>query len=181
MTVPAIEAKIEMVLATVQKPSRSIGGEAKRDRQASGGRSRRPLLRRRVRGRSVSGAIFSRASVEVSMLEGALGRGDRRTADIIETAWRGGARYDAWSEHHVEDIWRRAFAAHDRSIEDEATRERDALEPLPWDHVRSGVTKEFLLDEWWASRAERATGDCRFDGCTDCGACSGPVRNRLVS
>ena len=67
------------------------------------------------------------------------------------------------------------------TIVDEATREREALDPLPWDHVRSGVTKEFLLDEWWASRAERATGDCRWDGCTDCGACMGPVRNRLVS
>ena len=31
------------------------------------------------------------------------------------------------------------------------------------------------------SRAEVATGDCRWDGCTDCGACFGPVRNRLVN
>ncbi len=42
------------------------------------------------------------------------------------------------------------------------------------------MTKEFLLDEWWQARAERATGDCRWDGCTDCGACMGPVRTRLV-
>jgi hypothetical protein len=42
------------------------------------------------------------------------------------------------------------------------------------------VTTEFLLDEWEQSKAERATGDCRWDGCSDCGACFGPVRNRLV-
>ena len=44
----------------------------------------------------------------------------------------------------------------------------------------SGVSKEFLLDELWQSRAEAITGDCRWDGCTDCGACFGPVRNKLV-
>ena len=71
-------------------------------------------------------------------------------------------------------------AAAGRDLEVEATRERDPLDPLPWDHVRSGVSKEFLLDEWWQSRAERPTGDCRWDGCSDCGACVGPVRNRLV-
>jgi hypothetical protein len=42
------------------------------------------------------------------------------------------------------------------------------------------VSKEFLLDEWWQSQAEVATGDCRWDGCADCGACFGPVRNKLV-
>ena len=61
-----------------------------------------------------------------------------------------------------------------------ATREYGEWDELPWDHVRSGVSKEFLLDEWWQSRAEVATGDCRWDGCADCGACFGPVRNKLV-
>ena len=49
-----------------------------------------------------------------------------------------------------------------------------------WDHVKSGVTREFLLDEWWQAEREAVTGDCRWDGCSDCGACMGPVRNRLV-
>ncbi len=135
-------------------------------------------LRRAINGRQLR---LSLHDVRTSMLEGAIGRGDVVTADVIETAWRAGARFDAWTEHHDEYLWRTAFEQHGRSIVGEATRERDALEPLPWDHVRSGVTKEFLLDEWWASQAERATGDCRWDGCTDCGACEGPVRNRLVA
>ena len=119
--------------------------------------------------------------VRTSTLEAALGRGDAATADVIETAWRLGARFDAWTDQHNTSAWQRAFAAHGRDLEQEATRLRDPLEPLPWDHIRSGVTKAFLLDEWWASRAERVTGDCRFDGCTDCGACTGPVRTRLAS
>src|SRR4051812_27143069 len=141
-------------------------------------RVKQEYLRRSIKGRQLRLSLHDTGT---SLLEGALGRGDTVTADAIETAWRAGARFDAWTEHHQPTVWRDAFAAHGRSITEEATRERDALEPLPWDHVRSGVTKEFLLDEWWASRAERATGDCRWDGCTDCGACMGPVRNRLVS
>jgi len=141
-------------------------------------RVKHEYLRRAITGRQLRLSLHDTGT---SLLEGALGRGDAVTGDAIETAWRAGARFDAWTEHHQPAVWREAFATHGRSIVEEATRERDALEPLPWDHVRSGVTKEFLLDEWWASRAERATGDCRWDGCTDCGACMGPVRNRLVS
>jgi radical SAM superfamily enzyme YgiQ (UPF0313 family) len=134
-------------------------------------------LRRALKGRQLK---LSLHDVRTSLLEGALGRGDAITGDVLETAWRAGARFDAWTEHHREDLWRSAFAEHGRDLVAEATRERAPLEPLPWDHVRSGVTKEFLLDEWWQSRAERPTGDCRWDGCSDCGACFGPVRNRLV-
>jgi radical SAM family uncharacterized protein len=140
-------------------------------------RVKQEYLRRALKGRQLK---LSLHDVRTSMLEGALGRGDAITGDVLETAWRAGARFDAWTEHHREELWRDAFAAAGRDLEVEATRERDPLDPLPWDHVRSGVSKEFLLDEWWQSRAERPTGDCRWDGCSDCGACVGPVRNRLV-
>ncbi|MGI9187222.1 MAG: B12-binding domain-containing radical SAM protein, partial [Gaiellales bacterium] len=140
-------------------------------------RVKQDYLRRALKGRQLK---LSLHDVRTSKLEGALGRGHSITGDVLETAWRAGARFDAWSEHHREELWRDAFAAAGRDLEVEATRERDPLDPLPWDHVRSGVSKEFLLDEWWQSRAERPTGDCRWDGCSDCGACVGPVRNRLV-
>src|SRR3954447_4792728 len=119
--------------------------------------------------------------LRTSMLEGALARGGEETADVIEAAWRGGARFDAWSEMYREDAWEAAFEAAGTSVDEQATREYGEWDELPWDHVRSGISKEFLLDEWGQSRAETATGDCRWDGCTDCGACFGPVRNRLVN
>ena len=118
--------------------------------------------------------------VRTSMLEGALARGGEELADVIERAWRAGARFDAWTEMFAEAAWEAAFAEAGTTIDDVATREYGEWDELPWDHVRSGVSKEFLLDEWWQSRAEVATGDCRWDGCADCGACFGPVRNKLV-
>jgi hypothetical protein len=121
---------------------------------------------------------LSRHDLRTSMLEGAIGRGG--TGDVLEAAWCADARFDAWTEHHREDAYRPAFSAAGRDLEVEATQECDPLDPLACDHVRRGVTKEFLLDEWWQSRAERPTGDSRWDGGSDCGARVDPVRNRLV-
>jgi radical SAM superfamily enzyme YgiQ (UPF0313 family) len=119
--------------------------------------------------------------VRTSILEGALSRGSLQTADVIERAWRAGARFDAWTEMFQEHAWHDAFAASGLTMDEEATREFGEWDEMPWDHVQSGVSKEFLMDEWWQSRAEVATGDCRWDGCADCGACFGPIRNKLVN
>ena len=93
------------------------------------------------------------------MLEGALARGGEEIADVIEAAWRAGARFDAWSEMYREDAWEAAFAAAGTSIDEQATREYGEWDELPWDHVRSGISREFLLDEWGraAPRWRRAT------------------------
>ena len=141
-------------------------------------RVKQEYLRRQLNGRELT---LSRQDLRTSMLEGAIGRVDPITGDVLEAAWRAGACFDAWTEHHREDAYRTALSAAGRDLEVEATQERDPLDPLACDHVRSGVTKEFLLDEWWQRRAERPTGDCRRDGCSDYSTHVGPVRNRLVA
>jgi len=135
-------------------------------------------LRRQLNGRELT---LSRHDLRTSTLEGAIGRVDPITGDVLEAAWRAGARFDAWTEHHREDAYRTALSAAGRDLEVEATKERDPLDPLACDHVRSGVTKEFLLDEWWQRRAERPTGDRRGDSWCNYSAHFGPVRNRLVA
>src|SRR6478752_1163613 len=148
-------------------------GMAPRDQLAA----KQAYMRRAMPTRQIR---LSLHDLRTSMLEGALSRGDDRTAEVIELAWRGGARFDAWTEMFQEQAWHDAFARIDTTMDAQATHEFGEWDELPWDHVRSGITKEFLLDEWWQSKAEVATGDCRWDGCVDCGACFGPVRNLLV-
>jgi radical SAM superfamily enzyme YgiQ (UPF0313 family) len=43
--------------------------------------------------------------VDESVLEGIFARGDRSLGDVIETAWRNGARFDSWEEHLKLDVW----------------------------------------------------------------------------
>ena len=121
-------------------------------------------LKGRVRDRAIS---LSYHEPEQSFLEGVLARGDRRVADVIERAWRTGARFDGWSETFDLRRWLDAFDFHSLSPH-EFTRERDESEPLPWDHIDSGITREFLLRERRRAYAARTTADCR-SGCAACG------------
>ena len=50
-------------------------------------------------------------------------------------------------------------------------RERDELEVLPWDHLDSGLDKEWLWSDWQEALAEQDLDDCRWIPCFDCGVC----------
>jgi radical SAM-linked protein len=97
-------------------------------------------------------------------------RGDRRLADVLETAQRLGARFDGWSDRCRPELWEQALAAHgfDAAF---YLRRRPLAEVLPWDHLDAGVSKKFLLAE--LARAVRGvlTPDCSIERCTYCGAC----------
>ena len=51
------------------------------------------------------------------------------------------------------------------------TREREELEVLPWDHLDSGLDKEWLWDDWQDALDGREQDDCRWTPCFDCGVC----------
>lgn len=121
-------------------------------------------LKSRVKDRAIA---LSYHEPEQTFLEGVLSRGDRRTADVIEEAWRMGARFDSWSETFELRRWIEAF---DRCGLDplDFTRERGEEETLPWDHVDVGPTKAFLLRERHRAYAGELTPDCRT-GCAACG------------
>ena len=82
-----------------------------------------------------------------SFLEGVFARGDRRLADVIETAWRKGCRLDGWSEHLKKDAWEESFAENGIDPFFYTARRRDYDEILPWEHMDYGVTKKFLISE----------------------------------
>lgn len=106
---------------------------------------------------------------DVTILEGFLARGDRRTADAIEAAYRGGALYDAWSESFHQEIWDKAFEETETDVDFYTLRERSVDELLPWDFIDAGVTKRFLIKEWERSHEEIVTPNCR-EKCSGCGA-----------
>jgi radical SAM family uncharacterized protein/radical SAM-linked protein len=107
---------------------------------------------------------------EMSWLEGIFSRGDRRLTPAIMEAWRRGARFDAWSEHFQMEIWKQAFRGTGVDPLFYLHRERSLDESLPWDHIRSGVSKDFLAQEWLRAQIPEFTPDCR-EACLDCGVC----------
>lgn len=106
---------------------------------------------------------------DVTVLEGFLARGDRRSSKVILKAYEKGALYDAWSESFRYDIWKEAFAETGVDMEFYTLRERDTDEILPWDFIDAGVSKEFMIREWKQAKAETVTPNCR-QRCSGCGA-----------
>ena len=106
---------------------------------------------------------------DVTILEGFLARGDRRSSRVIQKAYEKGALYDAWSESFRYDIWKEAFEETGVDIDFYTLRPRDTSEILPWDFIDAGITKKFLIREWEQAQKETVTPNCR-QKCSGCGA-----------
>jgi radical SAM family uncharacterized protein len=139
--------------------------------------ARLALLRDAIRsdrevGRSIG---FRYHDGKPGIVEGLLSRGDRRVGAVIEQVWRDGARFDGWSEHFSFDRWMTAasvgLAGTGVDVDWYTTRERDQAEVLPWDHIDSGLDKDWLWEDWQDSLAEVEVDDCRWTPCFDCGVC----------
>lgn len=107
---------------------------------------------------------------EMSLLEGVFSRGDRRLAPVVESAYRAGAIFSSWMDNFSLDPWHAALAENGLTVED-FTRERMREEALPWDHLHSGLSREFFLRERERALKEKTTSDCRYTTCHLCGAC----------
>ena len=126
--------------------------------------------------RSLGRAIgFRYHDGEPSLIEGLLSRGDRRVAAVIRKVWEEGGRFDGWSEHFSFQRWVDAAAAvlpaYGVDLDWYTTRERDEHEVLPWDHLDSGLDKDWLWQDWQDALAEVEQDDCRWTPCFDCGVC----------
>ena len=107
----------------------------------------------------------------VSRLEGLWARGDRRLLPLLIEAYRMGCRFDGWTDHFRYDLWTEACRKTGTDIDSLASQPRDQDEPLPWDHIESGVTREYLWAEWGRALSGEPTPDCRHGDCNDCGVC----------
>ncbi|MGH3260366.1 MAG: TIGR03960 family B12-binding radical SAM protein [Trebonia sp.] len=129
-----------------------------------------------------------------SQIEGLLSRGDRRVGRVILDAWRAGARFDGWSEYFSFERWVAAcetgLAGVNVDLPWYTTRERGYGEVLPWDHLDSGLDRDWLWEDWQSAIAPAGAGeveDCRWTPCYECGVCTamgteiqtGPTGERL--
>lgn len=116
----------------------------------------------------IKGVEFNWHEPHVSFLEAVFSRGDRRTADVLEAAWRLGCRFDGWSDQFSFERWMRAFEACGVDPSFYAHRRREKDELLPWAFIDAGVTQEYLWREKERAVRAQTTPDCR-KGCQGCG------------
>lgn len=109
------------------------------------------LLQQTLRDRSVK---LSWTDPQVSALEAAISRGDRRVGQAIALAWERGAKFDAWGEYYDFARWQQAFGEAGLEMGDYANAALSPEESLAWDHIDCGASVEMLRRE-----AARAMGE----------------------
>jgi radical SAM-linked protein len=107
--------------------------------------------------------------VESSFLEAVFTLGGREVGAAIALGQQRGCRFDGWTEQFRFDTWMQALA--DAGVDPYAiaNRARDLDEPLPWDHIDCGVTKQFLKREYKKALQVKGTPDCHVGPCSNCG------------
>ena len=124
------------------------------------------LLREAIKTKTVT---YNWHDSDTSFLEAVLARGDRRMGKVLETAWRKGAKLDAWEEYFSLDRWLEAFNECGLDPHFYANRTRPEDELMPWSMISSGVTEHYLLRERHKAYESVTTPDCRTH-CNGCGA-----------
>jgi len=123
---------------------------------------------------------FKWQTPEMSLLEGLWARGDRALSRLLVKAYEAGCRFDGWSDHFQYKTWEGAIEACGVDVDFYTRRSRDLSEPLPWDHIDPGVSKEFLKQEWGKALEGEETLDCRHGDCQLCGLCDFEVLKPVV-
>jgi len=101
--------------------------------------------------------------MHVSHLEGIIARGDIRVGELIEKAWRGGARFDGWDDQLQWDAWQAALSEWEN---EEGLSRQVFLDTvpvdgrLPWDHIDVGLEDGFLLREYQKALKSRLSPPC---------------------
>ena len=106
-----------------------------------------------------------------SVVEAVLSRTGRRAFDLIENAWKHGARFDAWTDQFDYDRWVEAGREVGMDLERIAAEPYELDVRLPWEHTSPGVSRGFLEREWRRAELGVTTPDCTRATCTGCGVC----------
>ncbi|MBY0516704.1 MAG: TIGR03960 family B12-binding radical SAM protein [Bacteriovoracaceae bacterium] len=102
---------------------------------------------------------FRKHVSRISHLEGIVSRGDRRVANIIYSAWKGGARFDGWDDQFKYGLWLECVEA--SGLNPDIFLGTIPMEgKLSWSHIDVGLTDRFLELEWKKALKNRLAPPC---------------------
>ncbi|MGK7936483.1 MAG: TIGR03960 family B12-binding radical SAM protein [Xenococcaceae cyanobacterium] len=159
--------------------------------------------------RRMKGVKVNYTDVRISAMEDFIGRGDRRLSSVVRRSWELGAGMDSWWENleRAFAAWEKAIAEAGltwkyRQVENgewnifqvgtfngtsvqEFSNQSSTITnpldtPLPWDHLNTGIDKQWLKDDLQRALAAATVPDCAFDGCSHCGVCGIDFGHNIV-
>ena len=152
--------------------------------------------------RRIRGVKVNYTDVRISAMEDFVGRGDRRLAPVVRRAWELGAGMDSWWENldQAFGAWEQAiaeagltwkyrkvaegewniFSVNSEEVGLEGQNGQSLDNPLPWDHLNTGIDKEWLKKDLAKALEAATVPDCAFEGCSHCGVCSTDFGHNIV-
>ena len=106
----------------------------------------------------------------VSQIEAVLTRGGVELNKYIEKLYKKGAYLDGWNEHFSWTLWQETAQECGISLDELASKKYDVTEPLVWDVIDCGITKEWFLAEYKKALDSKASVPCEVK-CSNCGVC----------
>jgi len=95
----------------------------------------------------------------ISHIEGVMSRGDRKVSDVIERAWKKGARLDGWGNFLKFEEWMTSME--EAGIDKYTYLRTIPLDSqLPWGHIHVGVEPKFLIQEYKRAIKDRLSPPC---------------------
>jgi radical SAM-linked protein len=109
--------------------------------------------------RASGGVDLRMHDCDTSWLEGVFARGDRSLCDVLERAYRSGARFDSWEDQLRIDVWEAAFEACGVDVA-KYLGTIPVTARLPWDHISVGLEEGFLAREYRKALKSRLSPPC---------------------
>jgi len=105
-----------------------------------------------------------------AFLEGIFARGGREAGNILLKAYQNGAKLDAWYEYFNREAWDKALEGEDEYLDNLLWQEQPEDTIFPFEHIETGITKDFLWREYKNGVTGKLVPDCREDDlCFKCG------------
>ena len=134
-------------------------------------------VRQRLKGQGV--AIRQHETADTA-IEGIISRGGREVAEVIDGAWRRGARFDGWGEHCRFELWQKALEEQGLTLRD-SFREIGEDEEMPWEIVTYKIDRKYFLKERHKAYRVAETPECKHERCSACGVCDFDAMKNLLA
>ncbi|MGC1247714.1 MAG: TIGR03960 family B12-binding radical SAM protein [Spirulinaceae cyanobacterium] len=158
--------------------------------------------------RHLKGVKVNYTDTRISAMEDFVGRGDRTLAAVVRRAWELGAGMDSWWENlnKAFQAWEEAIADADltwkyrqmtegewnimesdnQKVASEGRRQEYNWDSrlsarLPWDHLDTGIDKEWLKADLQRALEATIVPDCSYEGCSQCGICGTDFGHNIVA
>ncbi len=120
----------------------------------------------------------------VSQIEAVLTRGDANLCKYIETLYKKGCYLDAWGEYFDKSIWADTAKECGFTLEELAKKEYGLEEELPWDFINTGLSKEWLQNQY--KEAFEQTNEFNLqpaceNKCVNCGVCPALKTHKVMA